>query len=194
MSTREEQKEQRRRLILMKALELFVKRGYSETKIGDIAKAANMSTGLMFHYFESKEQLYEELVKMGLHGTNTPQEMNFGSPLEYFTGFLNALFSYAKEQPWVFYMFVLMAQTQKNEDTPPHIREIAMQVNQIEISAKIIEQGQKDGTFRSGDPLTLSTAFWCCVQGVMEYLAVRPDMPLPDPEWIVDIIKGENAK
>ena len=96
MSTREEQKEQRRRLILMKALELFVKRGYSETKIGDIAKAANMSTGLMFHYFESKEQLYEELVKMGLHGTNTPQEMNFSSPLEYFTGFLNALFSYAK--------------------------------------------------------------------------------------------------
>ena len=194
MPTRDEQKEQRRQLILMKALELFVKRGYSETKIGDIAKAANMSTGLMFHYFESKEQLYEELVKMGLRGTTTPQQMNFSSPIEYFIGFLKALFSYTKEQPWISYMFVLMAQTQKNEAVPPHIREIAMQVDQIGFSAKIIEQGQKDGSFRSGDPLALSTAFWCSVQGLMEYLAVHPDMPLPKPEWIVDIIKGESAK
>ena len=62
--TREEQKTQRRQLIITKALELFVKKGYSETKIGDIAKASNMSVGLMFHYFESKEQLYAELVKM----------------------------------------------------------------------------------------------------------------------------------
>lgn len=194
MPGREEQKEQRRQLILMKALELFVKRGYSETKIGDIAKAADMSTGLMFHYFESKEQLYGELVKMGLEGTKTPQKIVFGDPLEYFRGFLNALFNYAKEQPWVFYMFVLMSQAQKNEATPPHIREIAMQVDQIEFSAKIIEQGQKNGIFRSGDPLALSTAFWCSVQGLMEYLATNPDIPFPDPEWIIDIIKGENVK
>ncbi|MDE6595979.1 MAG: TetR/AcrR family transcriptional regulator, partial [Oscillospiraceae bacterium] len=77
MSARDEQKEQRRQLIISKALELFAKKGYSDTKIGDIAKAADMSVGLMFHYFESKEQLYEELVKMGADGTNIPQEMDF---------------------------------------------------------------------------------------------------------------------
>ena len=34
--TREEQKTQRRQLIITKSLELFVKKGYSETKISDI--------------------------------------------------------------------------------------------------------------------------------------------------------------
>lgn len=66
----------------------------------------------MFHYFESKEQLYEELVRMGIEGTNQPMEMNFSNPLDYFTGFISAMLSYAKEQPWVFHMFVLMAQRQ----------------------------------------------------------------------------------
>ena len=83
MSARDEQKEQRRQLIISKALELFAKKGYSDTKIGDIAKAADMSVGLMFHYFESKEQLYEELVKMGADGTNIPQEMDFKNNLSY---------------------------------------------------------------------------------------------------------------
>ena len=44
--------------------------------------AAEMSVGLMFHYFESKEQLYEALIKIGAEGANAPQEMNFENPLK----------------------------------------------------------------------------------------------------------------
>lgn len=196
--TREEQKEQRKKLILAKALELFVKKGYSETKIGDIAKAADMSVGLMFHYFESKEQLYEALIKIGAEGANAPQEMNFENPLEYFSGFLDVLFSYAREQPWVFYMFVLMAQARRSEGIPAHIREIALRVNQIEQSAGIIEAGQQYGYFREGDPYALSFAFWGSVQGIMEQLAVSPEMlengKLPQTEWIIDIIRGTKSE
>jgi len=195
MPTRDEQKEQRRQLIIFKALELFAQKGYTDTKIGDIAKAANMSVGLMFHYFESKEQLYEELVRMGVEGTNQPMEMNFNNPLDYFSGFLRAMFSYAKEQPWVFYMFVLMSQARRSNGVPPHIRELAMSVNQIEQSAEIIAAGQQYGYFREGDPYALSFAFWSSVQGVMEEIAITPEMlsgekDLPDAEWIVDIIRG----
>lgn len=195
MTARDEQKEQRRQLIIFKALELFAKKGYSDTKIGDIAKAADMSVGLMFHYFESKEQLYEALVRMGVEGTNAPVEMNFTNPLDYFSGFLSAMFQYAKEQPWVFYMFVLMAQARRSDAIPTHIRELAMSVNQIEQSAEIIAAGQQYGYFRQGDPYTLAFTFWSCVQGVMEQLAVSPEMlaedrELPDAEWILDIIRG----
>lgn len=194
MSARDEQKEQRRQLIISKALELFAKKGYSDTKIGDIAKAADMSVGLMFHYFESKEQLYEELVKMGAEGTNTPQEMNFENPLDFFKGFLDALFCYAKEQPWVFYMFVLMSQARRSEGIPRHIREIALSVNQVEQSAEIIKAGQQYGYFREGDPYALSFTFWSSVQGIMEQLAVSPEMlekgQLPETDWIIEIIRG----
>ncbi|MGN0624294.1 MAG: TetR/AcrR family transcriptional regulator [Oscillospiraceae bacterium] len=194
MSTREEQKEQRRQLIIFKALELFTKKGYSDTKIGDIAKAANMSVGLMFHYFESKEKLYEELVHMGAEGTNIPLDMDFENPLDYFSGFLKTLFQYAKEQPWVFYMFVLMSQARRSDGIPPHIKEVAMSVNQVEQSAEIIAAGQKYGYFRDGDPYALSFAFWSSVQGIMEQLAVSPELiekeQLPETDWIIDIIRG----
>ena len=194
MSTREEQKEQRRQLIIFKALELFTKKGYSDTKIGDIAKAANMSVGLMFHYFESKEKLYEELVHMGAEGTNIPLAMDFENPLDYFSGFLKTLFQYAKEQPWVFYMFVLMSQARRSDGIPPHIKEVAMSVNQVEQSAEIIAAGQKYGYFRDGDPYALSFAFWSSVQGIMEQLAVSPELiekeQLPETDWIIDIIRG----
>lgn len=194
MSARDEQKEQRRQLIISKALELFAKKGYSDTKIGDIAKAADMSVGLMFHYFESKEQLYGELVKMGAEGTNIPQKMDFKNPLDFFKGFLDALFSYAKEQPWVFYMFVLMSQARRSEGIPQHIRDIALSVNQVEQSAEIIKAGQQYGYFREGDPYVLSFTFWSSVQGIMEQLAVSPEMlekgQLPETDWIINIIRG----
>lgn len=193
MGTRAEQKEQRRQQILFKALELFARKGYSDTKIGDIAEAVGMSTGLMFHYFDSKEQLYEELVRMGAAYTNMPGELPYRNPAEYFEGFLNTLFGYVGEQPWVFYMFVLMAQARRSEAVPLHVREIAMGVNQIEQSAKIIEEGQRQGYFREGDAHLLAFTFWSSVQGIMEQLAVTPGMSaegekLPRAEWLLDIL------
>ena len=94
----------------MTALTLFVEQGYYDTKITDIAAAVPMSTGLMFHYFASKEELLLELVKMGVEGTRVVEGQADVPPEIYFTGFLNQLFSYAKQQPWVFNMFVLMGQ------------------------------------------------------------------------------------
>lgn len=195
MSTRDEQKEQRRALIIDKAIELFAKKGYANTRIGDIAQAADMSVGLMFHYFESKEKLFEEIVRYGARSANnTPLELNFENPLEYFEGFLNVLFRYAKEHPRVMYLFVIMGQINRDEGIPPHIRELAMSVNQIEQSAEVIASGQKYGYFREGDPNLLSFTFWSSVQGVMERLAAAPEMlqndTLPEADWLLDIIRG----
>lgn len=193
MGVREEQKEQRYQLIIAKALELFVKKGYRETKVSDIAKAANMSTGLMFHYFESKEQLYEKLVQIGIEGTKSPAKKQSNTPVEYFSDFLDDLFAYTKEQPWVVWMFVLMFQARRGDGVPEHIRNLAMQVNQVQESARMIEKGQKEGYFREGDPYALAYTFWSSVQGIMEQLAVTPDMPLPKTEWLMSILTGEKG-
>lgn len=189
MRTRKEQKEQRRQEIINAALELFVSKGYAATKITDIAKKTNMSTGLMFHYFESKEQLYEALVQMGLEGTSYPGAQKYEHALDYFTNFTKQLFVYMKEQPLVAKLFVLMAEAQRNEATPEHIRAIAGKVNTIEQFVPIIEWGQQEGTIRQGDPLVISNAFWCSIQGIAERYATNQEIELPDAEWIVDIIR-----
>lgn len=98
MDTRKEKKERRRQEILYAALELFVTKGYAATKITDIAKSANMSRGLMFHYFESKEKLYEELIRMGLEGTAYPGEQKCEHAIDFFMNFTEELFAYMKEQ------------------------------------------------------------------------------------------------
>lgn len=189
METRKEQKERRRQEIINAALELFVSKGYSATKVTDIAKRANMSTGLMFHYFESKESLYEELIRMGLEGTSYPGAQKCEHAIDYFVKFTEELFEYMKKQPIVAKIFVLMAEAGRSEATPEHIREIAMKVNTIEQFVPIIQWGQQEGTIKEGDPLVISNAFWCSIQGIAERYATNQEIALPNAEWIVDIVR-----
>lgn len=194
MENRKEQKERRRQEIMFAALELFVSKGYAATKVTDIAERVQMSAGLLFHYFESKEKLYETLVRMGLEGTAYPAEQKCDHAIEFFLRFTTQLFDYMRQQPVMAKMFVLMAEAQRSEGTPDHIREIAMGVNTIEQFVPIIEWGQQEGTIRPGDPLVLSNAFWCSIQGIAERYATNREIDLPDADWVVDIVRRRQAE
>ncbi len=186
--TRKEQKEMRQKQILFKALELFVTKGYAETKISDIAEALNISVGLLFHYYESKEALYLELVKMGVQGTKNSEQAKAENPLNYFETVLDGLLIAAKNKPWICQMFVLMAGAQR-PGAPENIRTLALSVDQIRFSEALIIRGQTTGVIKKGDPKALSTTFWCAVQGIMEYHAAFPETPLPEPGWLINILK-----
>ncbi|MEM6342470.1 MAG: TetR/AcrR family transcriptional regulator [Bacteroidota bacterium] len=53
----EEIREQSREKILRAAFELFAKKGYHSTSISQIAKHAGVAKGLIYNYFEKKEDL-----------------------------------------------------------------------------------------------------------------------------------------
>lgn len=188
MATRAEQKEQRRKEILYKALELFVKNGYMGTKTSEIAKALQISEGLLFHYFSTKEQLYLELVKAGVSGTEVFQGGE-DDPYEAFYQIINEFFIKTKENRLVAKMFVLVEQAQNKETTPLAVFEIAQQVNIVLTSVPLIKRGQEQGVFRSGDSLALAYTFWNALQGVMQELAKNPHMPVPDATWLMAILK-----
>lgn len=54
--------EKSKKLLLEKAIELFSQRGYHETKISDIVKAANLTQPTFYLYFTHKESLYTDLL------------------------------------------------------------------------------------------------------------------------------------
>jgi AcrR family transcriptional regulator len=54
---RERKKQRTRQTILTAALELFSERGYTNTTLEDIAEAAEVSTGTLFAYFPSKDEI-----------------------------------------------------------------------------------------------------------------------------------------
>lgn len=53
----------KRELILDTAFELFLKKGYLETKMINIADAAGIGKGTIYEYFDSKEKLFYELYR-----------------------------------------------------------------------------------------------------------------------------------
>jgi len=188
--TRKEQKEKRRLDILYKGLELFVEKGYAATKITDIAKELNMSVGLLFHYFNSKEDLYYELVRLGVEGTKKPSQKENIKPIEYFIEFINDIFNSVKNDINVARMFILMPEAQRL-GTPDRIRELALKINIIDSFVPIIIEGQKDGSIRLGDPLVLSNAFFRSVYAICEGYALNNSIDLPNPEYILDIIRSK---
>ena len=57
-----DKKERKRELILDTAFELILEKGYSNTKIIDIANKAGIGKGTVYEYFDSKEALVLELI------------------------------------------------------------------------------------------------------------------------------------
>jgi TetR/AcrR family transcriptional regulator len=192
MPTRSEQKEHRRNLILMTALDLFIQKGFASTKVSDIAGAAGMSVGLMFHYFESKEQLYEELINRGIEKPKSVLAPSEGAPLEFFTNAAESILDRTRHDSAIAKMFVLMSQASNNdflsEETRNHLKR-----DNIQKSADIIRAGQQAGQIREGDPVALSAAFWGSIQGICQAMALDPSLPLPKSEWIVDILRNKQA-
>lgn len=189
MNKREEQKEKRRQEILFHSLTLFVEKGYEGTKISDITAAVEMSSGLFFHYFSSKEEVFLELVKAGLQGTQMAMQHTFENAIDFFEATAKFIFAMLKENPFTAKIFVLMADVLRNPSVPQEAKELANQVNNIDASVGLIQQGQADGTIKEGDPLALSVAFWSAVQGISEEIALNPQYPCPDSQWVVDIVR-----
>lgn len=189
MGVRQEQKEKRRQEILMAGLKLFTRKGYTATKISDIAKLAGMSTGLMFHYFKSKEELYEALIKLGVSGPMSVMSIPYCDPIVFFEESARLIFEYIKNEPMMADMFVLMSQAFYNDAAPAGVKKLLEGFDLYTPTAVLIEAGQKNHTIRDGDPRALAIAFWCAIQGIAEEMAIRPEEACPDSSWIVDIIR-----
>src|SRR5215216_2785066 len=56
---RRQQAEERREQILDAALRIFSEKGFAGASIRDIAREVGVTEGLLYHYFESKEQLLD---------------------------------------------------------------------------------------------------------------------------------------
>lgn len=193
MGVREEQKEKRRQEILAAGLDLFIRKGYAATKISDIAQQVGMSVGLLFHYFESKEKLYEELITLGVSEPMNMMNPAGKEPLEFFEGVARQIFCFLQTEPFFAKMFVLMSQAHYNEAAPQRIKEMLQGFDIYTPTTLLIQKGQENGTIRDGNPLALATAYWSAIQGIAEQMALSPEIPCPESEWIVDMIRRKSS-
>lgn len=62
----QERQEASKKRILEAALPLFAEQGFEKTSIRQIAQAAEISQGLMYNYFSSKDHLLQEIIRQGM--------------------------------------------------------------------------------------------------------------------------------
>lgn len=188
---RSEQKEKRRNEILVSGLDLFIRKGLAATKIQDIADAVGMSVGLLFNYFESKEKLYEALVQVGITSSQNMQGAMDEEALTFFEIVAQRLFDSFKRNSFVTKLFVFMNQAKHNDAAPESVKALFGGMDYIATSAMKIEQGQKIGTIREGNPTALAIAFWGAVSGIAEEITLDSDNPIPESDWVVDILRSK---
>ena len=186
---RTEQKEKRRQQILNVGLDLFILNGYAATRTIDIAKAVGMSEGLLFHYFATKEKLYLELIEIALSGRENSFRFSDAEPLVFFETVAEYIISTCADDNFNAKLFVLMAHAENSVLLPEELRKNISGRQEMDETAKLIRQGQKDGSIKKGDPLALASVFWASVHGVVENMARNPGLTVPNPSWIVDILR-----
>jgi AcrR family transcriptional regulator len=65
-SNRAERAAERRQAIIEAALDEFISRGFTATRLDDVAKRAGVAKGTIYLHFKDKESMFEELIRTAL--------------------------------------------------------------------------------------------------------------------------------
>ena len=190
MAKRAVQVAKQREKLLNSSLELFVINGYHGTTVRDIAKKTGISVGLVFHYFPTKQDILEELVKQSEEGTFKIMEMLSlnDDPLTVFSMAAEAIFESFSEKNTK-YLFLLTNQILTQKSIPFNKRNLKSSDLTVNASVPLIIKGQKNKTIKNGDPVSLSLAFWGAIQGIAEIFFWHLKSAIPDYNCVVDILR-----
>ena len=171
------------------SLELFVRRGYAGATVRQIAAKAGISTGLMFHYFPSKQALLEEhvgVVEQSIHAVVDRLRSAEGSLATFKSVAEMVLHSF--EDRYSRNLFLLANQVLSFDSIPATVKRRVSAAKSIRASVPLIVKGQRKGEIRRGDPLALAVAYWGALQGIAEVLVWNPNAPVPEADPVVSIL------
>ncbi len=174
--------------ILSLSLDEFITKGYYGMSTRAIAKKAEISSGLMFHYFKSKDDLYLNLIKIGTEKMVYDFEAAKTNPKNYFKAMLENTLDQLENNPFYAKMFVFIDDALHTEGIPSEAKALLEKHDIGSQCIPIIIAGQRMGQFRSGNPHALCVAFFGAIQGVAQEKVRNTDTPLPSSDWLLDII------
>jgi AcrR family transcriptional regulator len=172
--TRNEQKNEQMRTetiknILESASAVFAVKGRAAT-MTDIAEKAQISQGLAYHYFKSKEEIFATLIKQVAEaGGGAAQRVNQvqGTPGQRLTMLITNMLEVSRQNPGI---SQIMYNALEDENTPADLRAI-VQRNGKELQGAIrqlIVEGQATGEVVKDDPDELLVALVAFVRGLIK--------------------------
>ena len=94
------QRDERRELLLARATELFARHGYEGLSMSQLAREAQISKALLYHYFPSKRRLFEAALEEGAAELRERTEPDPAlPPAEQLAMTLDAFLEWVEERP-----------------------------------------------------------------------------------------------
>lgn len=143
---------ERKQQLLDCAALLFAERGYAETRVIDIVKAAGVAKGLFYWYFDNKEALFEELaesIRLRLRRQQGTVLDPAERPLRNLRRGTEASVHFMAEHAHFFSLLEVEGRNFTDvlrRGTEQHIADVLV----------LIRAGQADGTIRDEDPALLA--------------------------------------
>ena len=134
--------------ILEAATNLFAVYGYAKTTLDDIAKMLGMKKTSLYYYFESKEQLFREIITMEIHGHFAEQEKILAKKIKASKKIEEILIElmYFVRQRAMKYSVRLETYLEFGRIIRTQFPEL--RARQLELLKKLIEEGIKNGEFK----------------------------------------------
>ncbi|WP_445493066.1 TetR/AcrR family transcriptional regulator [Niallia sp. 03133] len=179
----------RKEQIKQAALKMFARRGYTGTKTSMIAKEAGISEGLIYRYFNSKEELFTTLIQELMEEAR--RELEYvrylpGTPFEQIRNLTKNMLDKNN-----MYAFMLMERTRKADDVPEKVKQIFEQVSTnvlIDPIVPIFVKGQESGEFSPGEPRRMLSWYFTIINSLLIQDEVDEEYGLPDVDVLIRIL------
>lgn len=165
---RTEQAVDKRRLILDAAVRVFARQGFHTCRVSDIADEAGVAYGLVYHYFDSKDQILDTLfverwdILLQAIQEVDGQSIPAREKLHAIASFIVDSYRHDPDLMKVIIVEVTRAANTFGRTHLPQIRNAYVQI------AAIVERAQRDGEFRSDvTPDFAALAFYGAVEQVL---------------------------
>ncbi len=185
-------REEQKKHILEAAMSVFARKGLAATKMADIAAEANVSYGLVYHYFPNKEQIVAELLdwalEMGFRYAQQALEMP-GTPWDRLHWLVSSRLRSLQEHPE---FLMVLHQVLVDEAMHNKWKEAAQRKSDLstEVLRRLIIEGQQAGQVVCDDPDQLLTALRSCLHGLtFSALSHNHTQKLPDADIVLRLLR-----
>ena len=158
----------RRRQILDAAIRVFAHQGFHACRVSDIAREAGVAYGLVYHYFDSKDQVLNELFaerwSLLLEAIREVDARPI-APREKLDAVAGFIIDSYRHDPDLMKVIIVEVTRAANSFGRTHLEEIRRAYESI---AKIVEDGQAAGAFRADvAPDFASMSFYGAVEQLL---------------------------
>jgi AcrR family transcriptional regulator len=197
---REREKENLRQEILDAARQLFLRNGYENVSMRQIAKKIEYSPTTIYLYFKNKSELFhslceetfakldkelEGIVKIDRDPASRPRKGMKASidPVLCLRKGAEAYIRFGLRYPHHYRLLFLTAHPQ--EEHPEFQFKGSAGEKSFRYLLEIISLGIEQGKFRKSDPMLLAQASWAVMHGITSLLINQMDFPWVDKEALI---------